>query len=60
MKFTVTVTQVLRIERTLEVEVEAVSREAAVEALENGEQDIPSEDEKWKIVRSSVENEEIS
>lgn len=55
-KFKFEVTQVLRVERTITIEVDGDSSEDALEALQNGEVDIPSDDNLWKSV-GSVENE---
>lgn len=55
-KFKFEVTQVLRVERTITIEVDGDSSEDALEALLRGEVDIPSDDNLWKSV-GSVENE---
>lgn len=55
-KFKFEVTQVLRVERTSTIEVDGDSPEDALEALQNGEVDIPSDDALWRAV-GSVEDE---
>lgn len=47
-KFTVEVTQVYKVTRTIKVEVEAEDWESAVERLRSGDEDVPSfEDTRW-------------
>lgn len=62
MKHKVKVTQVLRIEKSTVVEVEADSMEDAIEAISSGEVDLPSASNDvgniWLVEHSSLENEE--
>lgn len=57
--FKIKVTQVLRKEREAVIEVEEASLEKALEAVGNGEYDLPSSDSPfWGVKRETVEHEE--
>lgn len=62
MKYKVKVTQVLRVEKSTVIEVEADSMEDAIEAISSGEIDLPSASDDmgnvWTVDHSSLENEE--
>lgn len=62
MKHKVKVTQVLRVEKSTVIEVEADSMEDAIEAISSGEIDLPSASDDignvWFVEHSSLENEE--
>jgi len=62
MKHKVKVTQVLRVEKSTVIEVEADSMEDAIEAISSGEIDLPSASDDvgnvWIVDHSSLENEE--
>lgn len=62
MKHKVKVTQILRVEKSTVIAVEADSMEDAIEAISSGEVDLPSASDDtgnvWSVERSSLENEE--
>lgn len=62
MKQRVKVTQVLRVEKSTVVEIEAETMEDAIEAVSSGEIDLPSASDDvgnlWTVEGSSLENEE--
>lgn len=55
-KHEIWVTQVLRVERHTVVEVEADSADDAIEAVSNGDGDLP-DDSRWEIDREELESE---
>lgn len=62
MKHKVKMIQVLRVETSTIIEVEAETVEDAIEAIQTGEIDLPSASDDlrhcWTVDRSSLENEE--
>lgn len=62
MKHKVKVTQVLRVEKSTVIEVEADSMEDAIESISSGEIDLPSASDDvgnvWIVDHSSLQNEE--
>lgn len=62
MKYQVKVTQLFRVEKSTTIEVEANSIEDAIEAVSNGEVDLPSASDDpgsiWTVERVTLENEE--
>lgn len=62
MKHKVKVTQVLRVEKSTVIDVEAETMEDAIEAVSSGEIDLPSATDDlghvWTVEHSSLENEE--
>lgn len=62
MKQTITVRQVLRIERETTIEIEAVTHDAAISLYDEGDHPpLPSTDSgQWVTVHQTLENEEVS
>ena len=62
MKQRIKVVQVLRLEKSMIIEIDADSVEDAIEAISSGEVDLPSASDDvgnhWAVERDSLENEE--
>lgn len=59
MKHKVKVTQVLRVETSTVIEIEAENVDDAIEAISNGEVDLPSaSDDVWVVEHSSLLDED--
>lgn len=59
MKHMITITQVLRVERQIEVEIHAACKEAAID-LQMEDESPPNDDERWKVISSELMNEEVT
>lgn len=64
MKYNVKITQVLRVEKSTVIEVDADSMEDAIEAISSGDIDLPSASDDpgnvWVVEHSNLENEEYA